>query len=225
MKLLEQRVESLMGMLSATDETSHSQPATTQKKRHGAGNLDPELQPYITPEDTASAPSTSTIPDFDPVEAGLLRDEDAFMLLEEFRAENAEFFPFVLVDQSIGANEFRHQQPFLFLSIMAVMSYRTPSIQNAIADAFKEQVALKFTECSLNGLEAVQALLVHAAYYQYFYRPGKQQLALIVQMCVATTQDLGLAIKCRDRDMSTSSLHISPAENRALLGTYYVAAV
>ncbi|KAH7093732.1 hypothetical protein FB567DRAFT_588155 [Paraphoma chrysanthemicola] len=214
-----------MGMLSSTNKDSDSHLAATQNTSQSAGSPDPVAQPYVTPENTDSAPSTSAFAEYDPVEAGLLQEDDAFKLLEEFRAENAQFFPFVLVDQSISANEFRHQQPFLFLSIMAVMSYRTPSIQNAIADAFKEQVALRFMECSLKGLEAVQALLVHAAYYQFFYRPGKQQLALIVQMCVATTQDLGLAIKCRDRDISPSSVHFSLAENRALLGTYYIAAV
>jgi hypothetical protein len=231
MKLLEQKVENLMSMLSANNETS--QAPTRSSSLNSAIGITCEsaerptqvLPSYVTPDNTASVPSVNALAIDDPVETGLLGGHEVAMLLDEFRAENSRFFPFVLVDPSVNTDEFRHQQPFLFLSIMAVMSYRNPNAQGAIAAAFKDQVALRFTECSLKGLEALQALLVHAAYYHYFYKPGRQQLALVVQMCVAITQDLGLARKCRDRDIEASSPVLSLAENRALLGTYYIAAV
>ncbi|KAF2030238.1 hypothetical protein EK21DRAFT_66021 [Setomelanomma holmii] len=162
---------------------------------------------------------------YDPVETGLLGNHEVAMLLEEFRVENSQCFPFVLLDESISTDDFRHAQPFLFLSIMAVMSYRTPGVQNSLAEEFRDQVAFRITDCSLKGLEALQALLIHVAYYHFFYKPGKQQLALMVQMCVATAQDLGLARKLRDRDVFSSAPRAPPAEDRALLGTYFISAV
>jgi hypothetical protein len=147
------------------------------------------------------------------------------MLVEEFRRELPESFPFVVLDRATDAAALKNEQPFLFLSIMTIMAHRTPSLQLTLADTFKEQVAARIVGNSLKGLEVLQGLLLHAAYYQHYYRPGKQQLALIIQMCVATAQELGTGRKCIvGNDTSKSSSSLSGAEERAYLGTFYLAA-
>jgi hypothetical protein len=58
----------------------------------------------------------------------------------------------------------------------------------------------------------------------YFYMPGAQHLALMMQLCVAVAQNLGQSKLARTaHDMGPKSER-STAEKRALLGTYYMAA-
>jgi hypothetical protein len=232
MKQLEHQVETLMDMLSTSDITPSRLPrvrssATVTTSRHNKMNtssLDGSSQPYVTPEDSPIQVLVDAFSPYDPVHIGLLEEDDAVVLLDEFRTGCSQCFPFVIVDASVDVNTFRRERPFLFLSIMTAMTYRTPSTQRILAENFKEQVAARIIECSHKGLEMLQGLLVHSAYYHYIYRPGKQQLALMIQICVATAQELGLARNCKDRDVSSSALVFSTAENRALLGTYYLAA-
>jgi hypothetical protein len=232
MKQLEQRVETLMGMLSASDSASdatvngHSSAHVTGSRPNnmGAAQLGALPKIDITPEDSLDRTLVEAFAVYDPVDVGLIKQDDAIMLLDEFRRDYAQYFPFVVLDASIDMHTFRCQKPFLFLSIMAAMTYRTPSTQRILAENFRDQVAVHIMGCNLKGLEMLQGLLVHSAYYHFFYRPGKQQLALMIQLCVATAQELGLTAKCKGRDMSNVAPVLSTAESRAMLGTYYLAA-
>jgi hypothetical protein len=232
MNQLEQRVATLMGMLSASDMTSDA-PAQGRSSASAAISRAKDLdtarphasfQLYMTPEDSPSQSYAGTFAVYDPVEAGNLEQDEAADLLDDFRREYSQFFPFVVIDASMDIDTFRREQPFLFLSIMATMTYRDPSTQRILAETFRDQVAVRIMACTHKGLEVLQGLLVHSAYYHFFYQPGKQQLALMIQFCVATAQELGLARKCKERDISSIAPVLSAAENRALLGTYYLAA-
>lgn len=235
MKQLEQRVETLMDMLSRNGQAHDFLTTTNSINSTGftvSGN-DQELesvnsrdfaQPYATSEDTASQSSADAYAAYDPVDVGILREDEAIVLLDEFRQEFSQCFPFVIVNTSIGADTLRQQQPFLFLSIMAAMTYRKPSTQRVLAKEFKNQIAVRIIKSSHKGLEVLQGLLVHAAYYHFVYQCGKQQLALMIQLCVALSQDLGSAVRCRDREVTDSAPASEMAESRALLGTYYLAA-
>jgi hypothetical protein len=232
MNQLEQRVETLMGMLSASDITSdtptedRSCASAVDSRATDVDTARPNVssQLYLTPEDSPTQNYAGTYAVYDPVEAGHLEQDEAANLIDEFRQKYSECFPFVVVDPSIDTNTLRREQPFLFLSIMATMTYRDPSTQRILAETFRDQVAIRIMACTHKGLEVLQGLLVHSAYYHFFYQPGKQQLALMIQFCVATAQELGLARKCKERDISSVAPVLSAAENRALLGTYYLAA-
>lgn len=237
MKRLEQRVESLVDLLVSNGQApdppstnSRISPTTTETISHTQHDERAQALPeeksysYVTPKESPEPVSVTYAP-YDPVENGLLDDAEAGALLAEFRSQYCLYFPFVIIDTSVAASMLRHQQPFLFLSIMAVMVYRTPSLQRSLAEQFKDQIAARISECSHKGLEMLQALLVHAAYYHFFYRPGKQQLALMVQMCVATAQDLDVSRRPKASEESPPSLSKSAPEQRAMLGTYYLAAV
>jgi hypothetical protein len=232
MNQLEQRVESLMGMLSASDITSNTpaqdrslaSTAVSRANDFDTAPLHVSSQLYMTPEDTPSQTYAGTFAVYDPIDSGHLDQDEAAVLLDDFRQEYSQFFPFVVIDASIDTDTFRREQPFLFLSIMAAMTYKDPSTQRILAETFRDQVAIRIMACTHKGLEMLQGLLVHSAYYHFFYQPGKQQLALMIQFCVATAQELGLARKCKERDISSIAPVLSAAENRALLGTYYLAA-
>lgn len=226
MKQLEQRVESLMDILvakaqeadKASETTAPNTPTLQEHSEDARSALDqPPMNHLELP------PETSNTANYDPVEAGLLTEGDASDLLSDFRQNHTGVFPFVLVDVNTDAAALRRQQPFLFLAIMGAMSHKKPSTQKLLGDAFREQIATRVVGQSTKSLEILQGLLVHTAYYHFFYRPGKQQLSLMVQLCVAMAQDYGLSKKWRS-NQRCCSFEQSKAGQRALLGTYYLAA-
>jgi hypothetical protein len=230
MKQLEQRVETLVGMLSANGVHPSLLPntdlhtfTTTGSDTTDPVELDESSVPCDTPDTPCSSASDAFAP-YDPVETGLMEEEETVRLLNEFRQESSDSFPFVIVESSVNAISLRREQPFLFLSIMAATTYRTPNTQCVLAGIFRDQVAVRIVQNSHKGLEMLQGLLVYSAYYHYYYRPGKQQLALMIQMSVAMAQEIGLSKKCRNRDVTDTAPLLSAAENRALLGTYHLAA-
>jgi len=242
MNQLEQRVETLMGMLSASGATPEllNQARATAPTDPASNSLDSDTSPQ--PENTPGISPSEAFPDpfdpnsagfvdtdnvftaYDPVDAGVLQGTEATELLDEFRRDYMDCFPFVVVDSSSDADALRREQPFLFLSIMSIMAYRTPSIQRGLGEAFRRQVGARVVGSSHKGLEMLQGLLLYSAYYHYYYRPGQQQLVLMTQMCVALAQELGLSIKAKSRGFSDAPSALTNAENRALLGTFYVAA-
>jgi hypothetical protein len=231
MKQLEQRVETLMDMLSATGAGNNLLAKTDSTTSATTGS---SITSPVQDDDTASSCGTSeyddtqdtsdTFASYDPVETGLLNEDAATILLDEFRQGYSESFPFVIVDSSIDAGTLRREKSFLFLAIMAAMTHRMPIVQRALADAFKDQVAVRIVGHAHRGLEILQGLLIHSAYSHYYYTPGRQQLALMIQMCVAMAQELGFSKKCKGVDLSDTKPVLSAAEDRALLGTYYLAA-
>ena len=99
-----------------------------------------------------------------------------------------------------------------------------PTIQRILTAKFRDRVGSHISACTLCGLEILQGLLVHAAYYQYFYMPGTQHLAVVMQLCVAVAQNMGQSKIARTaHDLGLRS-EMSAADKRALLCTYFLAA-
>lgn len=213
MKQIEQQVETIMSILSANVQDSDLLPQghdTKSPPSRKSGNARATIpapyydfsKHYATPENSSSQSSADESTAWDPVDVGLLKEHEAMAMLEEFRRDFVEHFPFVVVDACVTVDLLRREQPFLFLSIMTTMAYRVPRIQRILADKIRDHIAAHISGCSLKGLEILQGLLVHAAYYHFVFQTGKQQLALMVQLCVATSQNLGVVKKCRDRDLT-----------------------
>ena len=114
---------------------------------------------------------------------------------------------------------------------MAVMTFETPSIQQSLAKELQRQISWRIIRQSHKSLEILQGLLVYVAWYQSFYRPKSQQLAIVLQLCVAMNQDLSLTKDPKDKARKLALLNglhnpteRSAAEKRALLGTYFLIA-
>jgi hypothetical protein len=203
----------------------------------------------ITPESTAAtdaAPQDSSAPPqgrywvdarywieaaafeaFDPVEAGVLDEQHAYRLIEEFRSTFVSTFPFVVVDED--GPTLRSKEPFLFHAILTVTAYDTPRIQYILQAQLRVQLA-RIVEYSRKSLGILQGLLVYGAWYHTFYHPANQQLATVVQLCVAFVQELGLTTnrKAKPGKWSVAEVAIlsrskgSLAEKRAYLGSYFL---
>jgi hypothetical protein len=197
----------------------------------------------ITPESSTAADTVShesstdtlahywfkspDIPIYDPVEAGVLEEQHAYRLVEEFRTSFILTFPFVVVD--VDGPTLRSKEPFLFLAILTVTAYDTPRIQYVLSGELKLQVA-RVVEYSRKSLGILQGLLVYGAWYHSFYHPASQQLATILQLCVALVQELGLSknVKVKPGKWSLAECAIlsrskgSLAEKRAYLGSFFL---
>lgn len=233
---LEQRVESLIDLIAAQKSgTATDAPVSSENQRSSIVQI-------VTPDSTATTdtpnlPETplsskyfiETIPfkPFDPIEAGVLDEDYAFRLVDEFKTSMVPEFPFVIVDSD--TETLRKQQPFVFHAILTVSSYGTPPIQHLLEDELKKQLA-RIIEYSRKSLEILQGLLVYAAWYHAFYKPVNQQLAVIVQLCVAFVQDLGISKHCKQQPAKWSVAECAIvgrprgviAEKRAYLGTFFV---
>lgn len=234
MKQLEQRVESLMGMLAPNTQPSTwtqtiSSTTPLADTTSGASGSMPELfnahtplASYITPDESPHQSDLVTFTPYDPILAGIIREDEAVACLHEFHSSFCQQFPFVAVDAFTDARTLRTEQPFLFLAILTVTTYRMPTIQRILDEEFRDQVATRIIGHAHKGLELLQGLLVHTAFYHFFYRPGKQQLTLMVQLCVAAVQDLGVSRNVRAQHNTDPNKAV--VEKRAILGTYYLAA-
>lgn len=184
----------------------------------------PDSPPIPPPHYWVDSPEYRT---FDPVEAGLLDEQHAYRLVEDFKNSFVEFFPFVIPEGD--GSILRQQQPFLFHAILAVTAYATPRIQYLLSEELRRQLA-RIIEHSRKSLEILQGLLVYGAWYHAFFHPANQQLAIIVQLCVALVQDLGLSRNAKPKPGKWSITDCamtgrpkgSLAEKRAYLGTFFL---
>jgi hypothetical protein len=141
---------------------------------------------YITPAQTPSTPIPGgiTTQPYDPVEAGIISSESASTLLKTFRSF-AVSFPFVVLREDVTVDDLRRQQSFLFLAIMTVTTYATPSLQRMLGQQLKGQVAYRVIQNAEKSLEIIQGLLAYGAWYIFFYKHQSQQLSIMTQICVA----------------------------------------
>lgn len=240
---LEQRVESLIGLLESKGQVTRDIPILpnttgSTESPTSAGPSTASPHPRVNSTDTTDTPDSDSNEEedefevFDPVASGLINDARATDLLHRFRDTFVLSFPFVVVPCSIDAETLRHDQPFLFHAIMAVMTYETPSTQMTLVDEFRNQIASRIIKQSHRSLEILQELLINAAWYHLYYKSKHQALATVVQLCVAMVQDLDLSRKPKIKTMNhvhRSTTESSPkvdrtaAEKRAFLGTYVLA--
>ncbi|KAH8732874.1 hypothetical protein GQ44DRAFT_721115 [Phaeosphaeriaceae sp. PMI808] len=228
---LEQRVESLIDLIASKNdiENLHDDAVPIQaitpesNVPTGPAFLDPSKDLAPTPK--VEAPP---FPFYDPVDAGILGEQHAYRLVREFETSFLLSFPFVVLD--VDGPTLRRQNPFLFHAILAVTAYDTPKIQYQLSEELRCQVA-RTIEYSHKSFGLLQGLLVYVAWYHTFYHPANQQIAIMIQLCVALVQDLGLSKNSKAKpakwnlpcDIVPGRSKGTPlSEKRAYLGTFFV---
>jgi hypothetical protein len=183
---------------------------------------------HVSPSEKLPHPrlDSGTIEAYDPVDAGLITQEHAYRLVDEFKKSFVWTFPFVVVDTD--SVTLRRQEPFLFHAILTVSAYDTPGMQYALSDKLKHEIG-RIVEYSRKSLGILQGLLIYGGWYHGFYHPKNQQLTVVVQLCVALVQDLGLSktiTKPGRWSLGDHGVTNRPkgtlAEKRAFLGTYFL---
>lgn len=227
---LEQCVERLIDLIAAKNTTSGTCDSSVPVQLiTPSSSASTDAPPPDSPNNPPARywPESPNFQAYDPVDAGAIDEQHAYRLVEEFKTAFVLSFPFVVVDSD--GPMLRQQQPFLFHAILAVTAYETPSIQQILSEELRRQVA-RVIEHSRKSLEILQGLLVYGAWYHAFYHPANQQLAIVIQLCVALVQDLGLSRNARLKPgrwaVTDCGIHGRPKgsldEKRAYLGTFFL---
>jgi hypothetical protein len=232
---LEQRVESLIGLIAAKETDAptkgHDSTAPTQTVTPES-SLPIDETPHVSPTEQNPRPSMDlvTFEAYDPVDAGVISEQHAYRLVQEFQQYFVWTFPFVVVD--VDGPTLRRQEPFLFNAILTVTAYNTPPIQHMLSEQLRHQIG-RIVEYSRKSLGILQGLLVYGGWYHGFYHPATQQLTVVVQLCMALVQDLGLSKPTRIKPVKWSASDCSIlkrptgslAEKRAFLGACFLTVV
>jgi hypothetical protein len=127
----------------------------------------------------AETPTTSGLPVNvapDIVDQGLVTLELAQLLLNRFRGDAAQHFPFVVVPSGVALGTLRRTAPSLFLAIVATMIFDNPLLQNQLGEEFRQQAFQKAMLGAEKSFDILQGLLIYTAWYCHFYRRDKQQV-------------------------------------------------
>lgn len=168
----------------------------------------------------------------DIVDRGVMTPDLAQLLLDRFRANAIQQFPFVVIPDEIPLDVVRKKSPWLFLAVAATMLFDNPFLQHQLGDTLRDQAFQKVLSGTEKSLDLLQALLLYTTWYCHFYRADRHQEFLLSQLCVNLAHDLGFD-KSKKRqadrldqfkpvsDMEPRS-SLANAQMRAYLGTYCV---
>lgn len=120
----------------------------------------------------ASGPATT-----DPSDAGPSRDfssnpeasaipseQEGNAFIDIFRTRMVPLFPFIVIPDSMTAEQLRHEKPFLYLNISMVACQNSPR-QREISGIVKEYVAEHIVMRGEHSMDLLQGLLVHLAWF------------------------------------------------------------
>ncbi|MCJ1433461.1 hypothetical protein MMC27_002823 [Xylographa pallens] len=117
--------------------------------------------------------------------------EEADNLLNVFKVQMAEHFPFVVIPAATTAQCLRRDKPFLYQMIILSASSRNLWEPDACRRLVNEYLGLHVLVREERSLELLQGLLVYISWAHYqFYNEG--QMTNLLQMAVALVTDLGL---------------------------------
>jgi hypothetical protein len=107
---------------------------------------------------------------------------------------------------------------------MAVTSFEDPILQRRLGQEIKKQICDRLVMGMEVSMDLLQGLLVFVAWYHYFCVPGKHQYFLMLHLCVNMCHELRLDLNEKGKrgleEAQTQGKAQTPAEMRALLGTY-----
>lgn len=143
-------------------------------------------------------------------------------------------FPFVIIPEGVDASVLRRDSPFLLLCILTACSEHDPAQQDKLEREIREVVGTCLIMEMRRNMDLLQGLLVHTAWYHYHWRTYHTQAYMLLQIAIMLVVDLGLD---KDEDFKMQAIppdgkefnqvqghgiHQTPAEQRALLGCYYL---
>lgn len=164
-------------------------------------------------------------------DAGLLDLRGAEETLQAFKNHYVPHCPFVAIHPAHTIESVRADYPMTFFAIMAVTGSHSPRLQGLLGEKLRRQL---YSRIALNGeasFDLLRALLIYAAWYQYFFDRHKPQVFLLVQLCITLVHELGLekrpaaaAEPSFDHNQPVSEHKGGSEGKRLLLGVYWYSA-
>jgi hypothetical protein len=235
---LEKKVDRLLALLtpsnneiqvgSANAVVNLSTPAATEDTDSPLDESEPPRFQTI-----ATAPRAVSNVDEVPrdiIDRRLLTIDAAEILLERFKTLKMPHFPFVVIPPRTSAATMRQQCPFLFLAVITACLDEDDALQKVLGSEIMKIFGQRVLFDNERSLELLQGLLIHVAWNHYHFYATSKQMYMLMQMAVTLVADLGLDRCPVHAGYAWVGAHVerepnggrSAAENRALLGCYYL---
>jgi hypothetical protein len=192
----------------------------------------PSSSEQISGIPSANSSAGATKDNGDILDRGVVTQELAQALLDRFRANGAQQFPFVAIPADMSLQAIRRETPLLFLAISATMIFDYPFLQHQLGEEFRQKAFEKVLWGAEKSLELLQGLLLYTSWYCHFYRADRHQEFLLSQLCITLAHELGFdkskkrqidpLHKCKPVSNTEPSSSVASAQMRAYLGTYCV---
>ncbi|PSK54340.1 hypothetical protein B9Z65_3459 [Elsinoe australis] len=163
----------------------------------------------------------------DIVDRGLLTMSEAARLLEMYREEFAPHFPLTLIPQEQTAADLRHDQPLLFLAVMATASSKgRPELYTTLSTEVIQDYVSKVLINGQKSLEIVKAMNITCAWYHPTDRWSTLKFYEYSHLASTVAMDIGLGerdssmVPRDEADMNMGPERLSRERKRTLLGCY-----
>ena len=160
--------------------------------------------------------------------------------MQIFRSELAKHCPWVIVPPDADAGDICRKNPFLFLNISTVASYRDPQRQVQLGKEIREYLGSRLLNKGEKTLDLLQGILVAITWYQ-FHMSLSVGLTNLLHLAMAQVVELGLSRRPHAIDRqrpAISGLRVLPSDEesardqpfsldgpRAYLGCFYFSSV
>ncbi|KAL2062399.1 hypothetical protein VTL71DRAFT_6665, partial [Oculimacula yallundae] len=206
---LEQKLDNLVTLLSGpnrggdehrsgSSSSPSKSPTASDQPRKTPNPVDRVIEtPSIdyTIPNIAVAPSTSPLPYDDYVartqvyDFGITKQEASFLLLE-YRTQQADQLPFVVIPPDATSDSLRRERPMLWKAVMTAASYQNALRQEALGWKLMEEFVSRIMLRAEKSLDLLQALIVHLAWYHY-HCVGNPQIQNLLSLARTMALSLG----------------------------------
>ena len=183
-----------------------------------------------------NASHSSTLYDY-PFES----EEECEEYLEIYRSKMINFFPAVIVEQTVKATELREERPFLWLVIKAICT-KNSARQVALGLEVRRTLGEKILIEGAKSLDLLLGLLVFTAWGHYFLCKSPI-VSSTIHLATSIASDLGLTRKVQSESVGSGSMlhfssqgcprppigiqnpHRTMEERRAILGLFLISSM
>lgn len=243
-QLLEAKVDSLFNLLHNPSpavgdpvQQQLSTNSTTASSQHEDASPRPARHSSLsTPHGTsaASVPTPKSQPThgfIDLIDAGIVPVALAERLLTDFTRLFILHFPFLTIYPNENLATLRRDRPFLLQSLLSASLTEDATLQKRAGAEVSRSIQIAMMSRSNYTIDLLQAIMVHAAWYQYFFHPATQQFSQMIYYCVTLIHELGIDRNPHKKKdalvVYTEESAPAPAQQseayRSLLGTYRLA--
>ncbi|KAL2796986.1 hypothetical protein BJX66DRAFT_323631 [Aspergillus keveii] len=147
-------------------------------------------------------------------------------LLNNFRGMSA-YFPFAQLPEHLTAELMVIDRPFLLLAAVTNGASRYRHLQAALIEKFKNVLSQNLIIAGEKDLDLLQGLLVHLAWFHFYFNPWSPQTYRYLQLAISMVVDLGLDQMVSNMINSNTGLDDTYSRDAcyAYLGCYYISSV
>ncbi|KAL3495894.1 hypothetical protein BJX62DRAFT_144842 [Aspergillus germanicus] len=147
-------------------------------------------------------------------------------LLNNFRGMSA-YFPFVQLPEHLTAELMVNDRPFLLLAAVTNGASKYRHLQAALVEKFKNVLSQNLIIAGEKDLDLLQGLLVHLAWFHFYFNPWSPQTYRYLQIAISMVVDLGLDNMVSNMISNNTTLDDTYSRDAcyAYLGCYYISSV